>query len=160
MEVRENERKKLQEQVPWVPSTPLRPILQRPVRIWTPGVGNQLCSYSNGMGACFEPIPGGEINNWAHHWLEPAALVHDNAKTRMPISFDDIPSSSSGNAGILTQADAPLPNSQATHDGFLNQFRTYSLLEQHRQLYREQPFLNTIHDKYQDLQGKGSKTSI
>ncbi|TKY62039.1 ROS1 protein [Spatholobus suberectus] len=162
MEVGETERKKLQEQVPWVPTTPLKPILPRPVPIWTPGEGNQLCFRSSGISACFESSAGVEINNGSHHRSEPAAFAHDNSKTRVQISFDDISSSSNGISELLSQADTPSAYSNATHDGFLNQFvptfnsrfnPTYKLLSHHHHPSPEQPFVNTIHDNYQDLQG-------
>ncbi|KAH1258728.1 Protein ROS1 [Glycine max] len=164
MEVGETERNKLQGQVPWVPTTPLMPILPKPGPIWTPMEGNHLYSHSNGLTACFEPSCCAEINNWSHPRSEPVVLAYGNAKTRVPISFDEIPSSSNGIAELLTQGDAPSAYSNATHAGFFNQFAhafnaqfnphpTYALLSHQYHLSREEPFVNTVHDQFQDLQG-------
>ncbi|KAL2345178.1 hypothetical protein Fmac_006463 [Flemingia macrophylla] len=133
-----------QGQVPWVPTTPSRPILPTPVPIWTTGQGSQLCSHSNGVAA------------------EPPALAHGNTRTRVPITFGDISTSSNSIVEFLTRADTSSSYASATYDGFLNQFvpafnsefnQAYSLLGHHLHLPCEQPFLNPIHNQYQDLQG-------
>ena len=168
MEVGETERNKLQGQVPWVHTTPPTPILPKPGPIWNPMEGNHLYSHSNGLTACFEPSCCAEINNWSHPRSEPVVLAYGNAKTRVPISFDEIPSSSNGIAELLTQGDAPSAYSNATHAGFFNQFAhafnaqfnphpTYALLSHQYHLSREEPFVNTVHDQFQDLQGKVNK---
>ncbi|KAK7284922.1 hypothetical protein RJT34_19676 [Clitoria ternatea] len=159
MENGDTDRTKVQGQVPWIPTTPLKPILQRPVPIWAPGQGNQLVSHFNGTPTCFEPSTGAGINNCRS---EPVAAAHENAKTRVQISFDNISSSSNGIAELLAQAHAP---SAYSHENFFeNQFvptfssqcdSTYAL-PGHPHLSYDQPLINTIYDKYQDHQGTSS----
>ncbi|KAK7244971.1 hypothetical protein RIF29_39800 [Crotalaria pallida] len=160
MEVREGG-KKLQGEVPWVPQTPLKPILPKPVPIYTPGQGDLTFS-------CFEA----EINGRPQPWPEPLAPATniaggDNDRTRVKISFDNGSSSSNnGFAELLAQGDAPHHvHSYATrqhHEFFMNQFGAalntqlnpmYMFLGPNHHYTPELPLINTIDDDNRDPQG-------
>ena len=168
--VGETDRKKVQAQVPWIPTTPLKPIPHKPVPICTPAQRIHLGSHSNGVPACYESSASAEINNRQHFWPTHEAAVtnvaSDSATTRVRLNFDNMSSSSNGFAQLLALADAASAHSDVTHDGFLkNQFvptlnsqfkPTYTLLG-HRHASCEQTLFNGIQDNYRDPQGKGIK---
>lgn len=164
MEFGETDKVKLQVQIPWIPTTPSKSILP----ICTSGEPKQLSPHFNGEFACFDSSASTELNISPHHRPPPAAAVtniaHDNARTRVQISFDNISSSSNGIAELLAQANAPSAYYNATHGFWRDQFvpslssqfnQNYALLSHHH-LSREQPLINTIYDNYQDPQGKGN----
>ncbi|XP_027349193.1 protein ROS1 [Abrus precatorius] len=162
MEVGEADREKLQVQVPWIPTTPLKPILPRPGPILVHGEGNQLGSHSNEVPACWESSACAEIRGRLHYRSEPPAEAYDKAESCVRKSFGHISSPSNGIAELLAQADAPSTYSIATHDvclknqfipTFKTQFNPTYALHSHHHLSRGQPVINTIHDKYQDVQG-------
>lgn len=165
------ERKKLQGHLPWIPTTPLKPILPRPVPIYIPREENQLGSHVNGVFACFESTAGADINGRPYFRSAPSAAVPhpagDNARTRVKISFENGSSSSNGFAELLAQANTPPVHTNATtyNDYLMNQFvptwnsefnRAYTLLSQSH-LSRELPLINTIDDNNQDPYGKRNK---
>ncbi|KAK7337185.1 hypothetical protein VNO77_17747 [Canavalia gladiata] len=160
METEETDPKKLQVQVSWIPTTPLNPILPRPVPIWTPRDGNhyQLGSRSNGVHACLECSSDENINRRLHCRSEQGTAAHDRDKTRLSISFDDIPCPGNSFAELLAHSDTPLIYTDATHDPFLeNQFvPTFNTLFNPPHLSGEQPLISTIHNQCQDLHGKGN----
>ncbi|CAJ1887901.1 unnamed protein product [Sphenostylis stenocarpa] len=170
METGESERRKLQDTPPWVPvpATPLKPIVSRPMPIWTPEVGKQLFYHSNGIHAVFDPSASAEMNNWPLHRSEPPALAHHNAKTPLHTSFD-IPSSSNSIAELWTGADNPFAFFNVTNEELLNQFvspyhpqfnPTFTSFDHHPLLPLEQPFVNPIHNQYPDLPGKNNQFSF
>lgn len=50
------DKKEGQLDVPWIPTTPVKPVVPKPAPICTPGEGNQLIHHhnENGVFACFE----------------------------------------------------------------------------------------------------------
>jgi len=169
MEFRETEKKEVNSQIPWLPTTPYKPIAQRPVPIYTPGERNQLNSHINGEFASFESSSGGGVNNRPESVAVTLNIGHENARTRVPISFDN-PGSSNSFAELLAQAEAPASAAYCTSPygylgdqfvpGVLNlnpQFnKSYAFLGQHN-IYQQQLFNNFICDNYQDPQGKNNK---
>ncbi|XP_061368715.1 protein ROS1A-like [Gastrolobium bilobum] len=126
MEVGEMDRKETQTEVPWIPTTPAKPILPKPVPIYSPGEGNQLDHCANGTVACFEFSPGVEKNRTPHDGSAPAATVAniagDNSKT-----CDNVSSwSNLSFSELLFLADAASANSNTTlpgnDDGLKNPF--------------------------------------
>ncbi|TKY53045.1 ROS1 protein [Spatholobus suberectus] len=60
MEVGEMDRKEPQVEVPWIPTTPIKPVSLKPVPIYTPGERNHMGHHANGAVACVEFSLGNE----------------------------------------------------------------------------------------------------
>ncbi|XP_050910450.1 transcriptional activator DEMETER isoform X2 [Lathyrus oleraceus] len=162
MEFRETEKKKVNSEVPWIPTTPFKPIAQRPAQICTSGERNQLNSHFNGEFASLESSAGGNVNHESESVAGTSNIGHDNARTRVQVSFEDVPGPSNSFAELLAQAGAPSAYCNSRYDFLDNQFvpgvwnsqfdQSYALLGNHN-LYQQQPYTNFIHDNYQDPQG-------
>ncbi|MED6217685.1 hypothetical protein PIB30_019994 [Stylosanthes scabra] len=181
MEVREIDRNKVQGEVPWIPNTPLKPILQRPVPIYVPGEGIQMGSHSKEVSTCCESSTSAEIETRQHLWPSHEATVTNIACDRMKLTYDN--NFGSGNnsfAELLAQATSA--TSIAGYEEILkNQFATGSsnnsfaeLLAQaasatsivaYEEILRNQfvpnlntqinpnLFINSAHNNHQDPQG-------
>ncbi|CAL0310503.1 unnamed protein product [Lupinus luteus] len=151
MEVGENG-KNLQREIPWVPQTPLKPILSKPVPIYTSREENEGGSHFNGSFSSFEA----EINGGSYPLPEPAAnIAGENDRTRVKISFDNNGSSSSNNGF------SELLGSTRYHEFLMNQFGCSSFNSEFNPMYmmlgqnhfsQELPLINTINNN-QDPQG-------
>ncbi|CAI8614763.1 unnamed protein product [Vicia faba] len=165
MEFGETEKKKVNSEVPWTPTTPFKPIAQRPVQICNTGERNQLNSHFNGEFVSLESFAGGDVNKRSE-FVESVAgtsnIGHDNARTRVQVSFDDVPGPSNSFAELLAQAGAPSAYANSRYSFLENQFvpgvwnsqfdQSYALLGHHN-LYQQQPYTSFIPDNYQDPQG-------
>ncbi|KAL1352038.1 hypothetical protein HN51_016015 [Arachis hypogaea] len=160
MEVGEIDRNKVQGEVPWIPNTPSKPILQRPPPIYAPGEGIEIGSHSNAVSACCESSTNAEIDTRQHLRLPHEAAVTniacDSDKTSARLSFDN--NSVSGNNGfaeLLAQANPSSATYIAAYADFLrNHFvpnlnteinPTCALLGQGHLSY-EQPLFNATHN--------------
>ncbi|KAI5395863.1 DNA glycosylase/AP lyase ROS1 [Lathyrus oleraceus] len=80
MEVGEMGRKEPQTEIPWIPTTPVKPILPKSVPICIPVEGNdQTHHHANGAVACSEFSNGLEENRESHHGSVPVATIADIA---------------------------------------------------------------------------------
>ncbi|CAK8571416.1 unnamed protein product [Lathyrus sativus] len=80
MEVGEMGRKEPQTEIPWIPTTPMKPILPKSVPICPPVEGNnQTHHHANGAVACSEFSNGSEKNKESHHGSVSVATIADIA---------------------------------------------------------------------------------
>lgn len=171
MEFGETEKRKVNSEVPWIPTTPFKPIAQRPVQICNTEERNQLNSHLNGEFVSLESSGGGDVNNrseFVESETGTSNIGHDNARTRVQVSFDDVPGTSNSFAELLAQAGAPSAYANSRYSFLENQFvsgvwnsqfdQSYALLGNHN-LYQQQQQLysNFIQDNYQEPRGNGIK---
>ena len=169
-----NNKKEPQVEVPWVPTTPVKPILQKPVPIYSPGEGNQLPHHANGAVACPEFTPGTEKNNMPYNGSLPEAtmanIAGDNSKTCAETAFDSVPPGFGHLtfSQLILLAEAGSVNSNATQpdsNGLKNPFipsfksqfngepvtNTASAVHSHQHLPLQSPI---IQDSSRDPHGK------
>ncbi|XP_045808298.1 DNA glycosylase/AP lyase ROS1-like [Trifolium pratense] len=80
MEVEEMKRKEPQAEIPWIPTTPVKPVVPKSAPICTPVEGNsQIYHQANGAFACSEFPHGTEKNRESHDGSVPAATITDIA---------------------------------------------------------------------------------
>ncbi|KAI4349021.1 hypothetical protein L6164_009676 [Bauhinia variegata] len=136
MEAGEIVKEEQQKQIPWIPTTPLKPIRSRPVPICGSEERNQLnqtdfleasscCNSSHDchasrVSACSESAPGAEINSRLHDWEAPAAAgtnIDDKNSGTYP-QLRHNPMSRWANTGcteLLALANAASAHFTATH---------------------------------------------
>ncbi|KAK7279492.1 hypothetical protein RJT34_24545 [Clitoria ternatea] len=122
MKVWEMEGKEAQVEVPWIPTTPAKPVVLKPVPICTPGKGNHMGHHGNGTVACGDFTPGEEKNC---RTVLVANIVSDSGKVAGQRASDAVSSwSNMGCSEHLSPAEeAESANSNGTqgfNDGFRN----------------------------------------
>jgi hypothetical protein len=100
MEVEEMERKEVQAEIPWIPTTPVKPIVPKSAPICTPMEGNsQIYHQANGAFACSEFSHGTEKNRESYDGSIPAATITDidgqNGKICEKTASDNVSSAES-----------------------------------------------------------------
>ncbi|KAE9621774.1 putative DNA glycosylase, helix-turn-helix, base-excision DNA repair, demeter [Lupinus albus] len=151
--------KKLQREIPWVPQTPLKPILSKPVPIYTSREENQDGSYFNASFSCFEAEINGRSHPLPESVPEPVANVAgDNDRTRVKISFDNTNGSGSGSSNGFSEVLGStryhefLMNEFGSSSNFNSQFNPMYMLLPQNHFSQELPLINTINNN-QDPQG-------
>jgi len=117
MEVGENDRKKPEAEIPWIPSTPVKPVVSKSAPICTPK--------ANGAFACVEFSHGGEKNRESHAGVVPAAAITDiggeNGKICDKTGSENVSCwSGLGFNESLIPTEAASANSSATQLGNIN----------------------------------------
>lgn len=124
MEVGEMGRKEPQTEIPWIPTTPAKPILPKSVPICIPVEGNdQTHHHANGAVACSEFSNGLEENKESHHGSVPVATIADIAGDNGKICEKTGSDNVSGWSDLGGSAEFMFPTEGASSNSYATQLR-------------------------------------